>query len=328
MVLELKASRPLWGAPKLRAKLLERLGGGCPAESTISLILKRYGLSRVARQRRRGVPSEQPLSHCQEVNAVWCADFKGWFRTGNGSKCTPLTISDGHSRYLLRCQSLSAQTATVVVKPVFISTFREYGMPEAMRTDNGPPFASCCLGGLTELAVWWIRLGIRPERIEPGQPQQNGRHERMHRTLKEATANPPRRTLREQQAAFDQFRREYNHERPHEALGQQPPSSVYVKSPREYPERLPEQGGYPGGWERRMVRKWGQMKWGGKDVRLSAALRGQEVGLRPITDGVWEIYFEKLPLGTFDERTGKTKGYKRLGARPPETSDHRNALKV
>ncbi len=327
-ILELKARRPLWGAPKLRSKLLEELGDECPAESTVSALLKRYGLSRVARIRRRGVPSEEPLVHCQSVNAVWCADFKGWFRTGDGSKCTPLTISDGHSRYLIRCQDMGERTGILMVKPVFIEAFREYGMPEAMRTDNGTPFACCCLGGLSELAVWWIRLGLKLERIEPGQPQQNGRHERMHRTLKEATATPPKRTLKEQQKAFDEFRKEYNEERPHEALEQRSPSTVYKRSERPYPERLPEQQGYPDDWEKRMVRKWGQMKWGGKDVRVTSALAGQEIGLKPIGDGQWEVHFENCRLGIFDEKTGKVKGFKRLQAATIENVNHEQVPKV
>jgi hypothetical protein len=258
------------------------------------------------------VPSQTPFEDCQAANAVWCADIKGWFRTGDGNKCTPLTISDGYSRYLLRCQGLDGSTGWVTVQPLFIATFREYGLPAAMRTDNGSPFATTSLGGLSALAVWWLRLGIRLERIEPGQPQQNGRHERMHRTLKEATANPPQGNLRSQQAAFEKFRREYNEERPHEALGQRPPAEFYAPAEREYPERLPEQRGYPDDWEKRRVRKGGQIKWRGKDVRLSHALWGQEVGLKPVGDGEWAVYFESLELETFEERTGRVRPVKRL----------------
>lgn len=316
-LLELKARRPLWGAPKLRHKLLEAVGAErCPAESTVSEILRRHGLSRVAKRRRRAVPSETPFADCQAANAVWCADFKGWFRTGDGSQCTPLTISDGHSRYLLRCQGLGSATGMITVQPLFIATFREYGLPAAMRTDNGPPFATTALGGLSALAVWWVRLGIRLERIEPGQPQQNGRHERMHRTLKEATASPPRTSLRSQQKAFDEFRREYNEERPHEALGQRPPAEFYAPSGREYPGRLPEQRGYPDDWERRMVRKGGQIKWKGRDIRLTAALWGQEIGLKPVAEGEWAVYFERLELGIFEERTGRLRPAKRLYMTP------------
>jgi len=304
-ILELKARKPFWGAPKLHRKLIDLLGEECPVESTISEILRRHGLSRAAKRRRRAVPSEQPLSHCLVPNAVWSADFKGWFRTGDGHKCTPLTISDGLSRYLLCCQGLREDLGWLTVKPLFISTFQENGMPDAMRTDNGAPFASTGLAGLTQLSVWWVRLGIQLERIEPGKPQQNGRHERMHRTLKEATAKPARKNLNKQQEAFDAFRREYNQERPHEALGQQAPSTVYQPSAREYPQRLPPQRGYPDGWEKRMVRKGGQIKWHGKDVRLTQALWGQEIGLQPVGDGLWAAYFEALELGIFDERKGR-----------------------
>ncbi len=318
-LLELKAHKPLWGAPKLRCKLLELVGPEhCPAESTISEILRRHGLSRVKRRRWRAVPSQLPLSHCEAVNQVWCADFKGWFRTQDGAKCTPLTVSDAHSRYLLCCQGLSGHTGRLVVQPLFVSLFRTHGLPQAIRTDNGSPFAGQGLAGLTGLSVWWVRLGIGLERIEPGQPQQNGRHERLHRTLQEATARPPRANLRAQQRAFDAFRCEYNQERPHEALGQQPPARLYQPSPRDYPERLPPQRGYPEGWEKRRVRKGGQIKWKGQDVRLSQALWGQEIGLEPSGDGLWTVYFEHLPLGVFDERRGRIRPARILQSRPEE----------
>jgi len=309
-VLELKARKPLWGAPKLRAKLLEKMES-CPAESTLSQILRRHGLSHRAKRRRRATPSQQPLSHCRQCNQIWSADFKGWFRTGDGCKCTPLTISDGFSRYLLCCQSVEKTVEELTVKPLFIKTFREYGMPEVMRTDNGTPFASTGLGGLSSLSVWWVRLGIKLERIEPGCPQQNGPHERMHRTLKEATAKPPRAELAAQQRAFDHFRQEYNSERPHEALDQRPPASFYSPSLRPYPERLPESRGYPDDWQKRVVRKGGQIKWEGRDVSLGAALWGQEVGLKPMAEGLWTVYFETLELGIFDEQLGRVERIER-----------------
>jgi transposase InsO family protein len=304
LVIGLKGRWPLWGAPKLRQKLLDQVGPErCPAESTISQILRRHGLSRRLRPRRgRAVPSQRPLAHCQQANEVWSADFKGWFRTGNGQKCQPLTISDGHTRYLLCCQSLAQATGHVSVKPLFVETFREYGLPKAMRTDNGPPFAGLGLGGLSPLAVWWVRLGIELERIEPGSPQQNGRHERMHRTLKEATAQPPAGSLAAQQERFDCFRREYNQERPHEALGQQTPASVYEASRREYPERLPQPRGYPESWDKRSVRHNGEIRWQGEQIYLSQALAGQEVGLESVGEGQWDVHFETLRLGLLDER--------------------------
>lgn len=316
-ILELKERWPLWGAPKLLRKLELALGAQrCPAESTVSEILRRHGLSRIARRRRRATPSTQPFAACQQSNAVWCADFKGWFRTGDGHKCTPLTISDGHSRYLLRCQGLDGSTGSTTVQPLFIATFREYGMPQAIRTDNGAPFASRGLGGLSALSVWWVRLGLDLERIEPGQPQQNGRHERMHRTLKAATARPPRTNLRQQQKAFDEFQREYNEQRPHEALGQRPPAEVYQPAARHYPQRLPDQRGYPDGWQKRRVQSTGQIKWKGQDLFIGHALAGQEVGLEPAADGRWTLHFEHLQLGQFDERKQRLKPLTRLTASP------------
>ena len=190
-------------------------------------------------------------------------------------------------------------------------------MPAAIRTDNGAPFASTGLGGLTALSAWWVRLGLELERIEPGQPQQNGRHERMHRTLKAATAQPPRANLRRQQEAFDAFRHEYNEERPHEALGQRTPSEVYGPAVRAYPERLPGQRGYPDDWQKRKVRPSGQVKWKGRELRISNALIGQEVGLQPIGDGQWSIYYEGLELGHFDERTHRLKPASQLQRSTP-----------
>jgi len=302
-ILELKAQWPKWGAPKLLARLRQEIGRDrSPAESTVSEILRRHGLSFRRKKRRKATYSETPLKHCWEANDVWSADFKGWFRTGDGSKCTPLTITDNYSRYLLRCQGLGDSTDGRIVKLIFESAFQEYGMPESIRTDNGSPFASTGLCGLTRLNVWWLRLGIELERIEPGNPQQNGRHERMHRTLKENVINPAQRTLRQQQEAFDRFQQEYNEERPHEALEQRPPIEFYAASRREYPSRLPDPREYPEAWERRTVRKGGQMKWRGQDVRISDALWGERVGLEPTDDGIWTVWFESMPLGRLDER--------------------------
>jgi putative transposase len=310
-ILEWKAKKPLWGAPKIHAKLWDL--PDCPSETTVSNVLARWGLSRKVRRRPgSAVPSQQPMGHCEEANQVWCADFKGHFRTADGQRCDPLTITDAYSRFLLRCQALGGFTGYLAVKPLFIATFREFGLPEALRTDNGPPFASIGLGGLSALSVWLIRLGIRLERIQPAHPEQNGRHERMHRTLKEATAKPPRSNLKAQQQAFDAFRNEYNHERPHEALGQKTPASFYVPCVRDYPERLPQQRGYPKDWPTRMVRKAGAMKWNGRDIQINVALAGQEIGLEPVEDGRWIVHFELLRLGIFDEREGRVLREKRL----------------
>jgi putative transposase len=309
-IVEWKARKPLWGAPKIHSKLLGL--PDCPSEKTVSNVLARLGLTRKPRRRGAAVPSAGPLVHCTQSNQVWCVDFKGYFRTGDGRRCDPLTISDGHSRYLLRCQALGAGTALSVVQPLFIGTFREYGLPESIRSDNGPPFASTGLGGLSVLSAWWIRLGIRLERIQPGHPEQNGRHERMHRTLKEATAKPPRASLQAQQRAFDAFRQEYNHERPHEGLGQRPPAEWYAPSNRDYPERLPAARGYPDDWQKRRVLPAGWVKWKGQTVQISKALIGQEIGFKPIEDGLWGLYFETVELGVFDERTRRIRRCKSL----------------
>jgi transposase InsO family protein len=303
-VLECKARWPKWGAPKLLVKLRAQVGAQrCPSESSISRILQRHGLVR-PQGRRRAKAQGTALTGYEGPNAVWCADFKGWFSTGEGAICTPLTITDGFSRYFLRCQGLSKGTGRVVVQPIFETVMREFGVPEAMRTDNGTPFACVGLGGLTGLSIWWLKLGIRLERSRPGCPQDNGRHERMHRTLKAETAQPPKANLAAQQRAFDEFRTEHNMERPHEALGGKTPAEVYAPSLRNFPARLPEIA-YAREWEERQVRGAGQMKWKGKDVYITTALIGERIGLEPIEDGVWMVYFATHPLGLFDERKGR-----------------------
>jgi putative transposase len=307
-ILQWKEQRPLWGAPKIHAKLREY--ADCPAESTVSNILKRHGLTRQVRRRRGATPSGA-LIQVDGPNEVWCADFKGWFYTGDGQRCDPLTISDGYSRYLLCCQGIAGFTGTRTVKALFELTFRANGLPQRIRTDNGTPFASVGLCGLSLLSVWWLRLGIELERIEPGQPQQNGRHERLHRTLREAVINPAQWNLARQQKAFERFTRDYNYERPHEALNQNPPASVYEPSRRDYPERLAEIE-YPDGWEKRRISLGGQMRWKSCRVHVSHALVGQVVGLEPISDGIWKLHFAGLELGQFDERQRQVKGNRAL----------------
>ena len=226
LVISVREKHASWGAPKIGAWLKrEHPGQEIPAESTIGAILKRNGLSVPRKRRRRSRSGSEPLAHAAAPNTVWCADYKGWFRTADGTRIDPLTISDAYSRYLFRCQALAAADYAHS-KPVFEAAFREYGLPARMRTDNGAPFGSNGESGLTGLTVWWIKLGIVPEHIAPGKPQQNGRHERMHRTLKQETASPPARNRRRQQERFDRFRREYNEERPHEALAQQTPAQL------------------------------------------------------------------------------------------------------
>ena len=223
------------GPKKLRVKLSELHPElAVPAASTIGDWLRREGLVGRLRQRRRCPPYTRPFAAVTAANDVWCTDFKGWFRTGDGRRCDPFTLSDAHSRYLLRCQAV-AHPDDEHVRPIFEAAFGEHGLPLAIRSDNGPPFASPGAGGLSPLAVWWLKLGIRPERIVAGKPQQNGRHERVHRTLKQETATPPADGVPAQQQRFDAFRALYNHERPHEALGQQTPASAYRSSPRPYP---------------------------------------------------------------------------------------------
>jgi len=228
-------------------------------------------------------------------NDVWCADFKGQFRLGTGVYCYPLTITDAFSRYLLRCDALSS-TATEGSASVFDRAFREYGLPKAIHTDNGSPFSAATPGGLTRLSVGWVKLGIRLERNMPGHPEQNGRHERMHLTLKRETASPPQRDRRSQQQAFDAFRHDYNHERPHEALGQQPPASLYTVSLRAYPRRLPPIE-YPRVVDLRLVADNGTIRWRNDRIFLTTVLAGETVGLEEVRDDCWLVSFGAQPLG-------------------------------
>jgi transposase InsO family protein len=271
-----------------------------PAESTIGAILHRNGLT-VARKRRRGSrPASQPLAEAGAANTIWCADFKGWFRTADGTRIDPLTISDAYSRYLLRCQAVAAADY-LHSKPVFEAAFREYGLPERIRTDNGAPFGSNGESGLTGLSVWFIKLGITPEHIQPGKPQQNGRHERMHRTLKQETASPPAGSRRAKQERFDRFREEYNQERPHQALKQQTPASYYEISDRVYPGRL-RAAEYPEGWQVRCVSPGGQMRWSGQYVFVAHALEGERVGLEQIEESLWRVRFRSYEVGILDSK--------------------------
>lgn len=295
-----RRGHPRWGAPKL-AWWLEREYSeeSRPSVSTIGRVLRAAGLSRRRRPRNRA-PGTGPLQAAEHCNEVWCIDFKGWCRTGDGQRCEPLTVTDQASRYLLCCQGLSS-TRTELVRPVLERVFQEYGLPQILRSDNGAPFASTGGCGLTELSVWWIELGVECERIQAGRPQQNGRHERMHRTLKEETMNPPARSLRQQQRRFDAFVQHYNRERPHEALGQQLPAALYQRSPRVYPERNPEPQ-YAPHWRVRKVTDGGQTRWNRGRLFVSHALAGKHIGFEPIGDGLWRVWFYGHWLGTWDER--------------------------
>jgi transposase InsO family protein len=300
-VLELRQAHMRWGPRKLK-RILERdqPGQAWPAASTVGEIVKRAGLVVPRKKRRRTEPYTQPLAHANESNRVWCADFKGWFKSGDGRRIDPLTITDAWSRYLLRCQAVE-KTDTQRVKAIFEAAFREYGLPEAIRTDNGAPFASSAVGGLSRLDVWWTKLGIAPERIQAGHPEQNGRHERMHRTLKQEVA--PAENWRAQQRELDRFGHDYNHVRPHEALGMQPPAAVYVPSPRPYPKREPEVN-YPDTMQVRRVKAHGHFRWKKQDVFLSEVLWGEPIGLLPLNKEFFTIYFAHLPLARLHARTG------------------------
>jgi putative transposase len=299
-VIAVRAQHPSWGAPKIHSKLASVLGADkVAAESTIGAILKRNGLTVNRKRRRSSRRASEPLAHAGAPNAVWCADYKGWFRTTDGTRIEPLTITDAYSRYLLRCQGL-AKVGYAPSKPVFEAAFREYGLPVRIRTDNGSPFGSNGESGLTGLSVWWIKLGITPERIEPGKPQQNGRHERMHRTLKQETASPPAKNRRAQQQRFDQFRSEYNEDRPHEALGQTPPAQHYEPSLRAYPERLPTVE-FPSDWLTRCVTAGGKMSWKGEYVFVAHALEGERVGLEQIDEQRWRVWFSSYEVGVLDD---------------------------
>lgn len=300
-ILDVRRAHPRWGPRKILGTFTGQ-NLDLPVASTVGALLKREGLV-AARRRRLRVPCyTNPLAHAQAPNQVWCADFKGWFRCQDGERCDPLTVTDACSRFLLRCRHV-AKTDGKHVRSVFESVFREYGLPEAIRTDNGAPFASKAPGGLSRLSMWWLRLGIQHERIEPGCPQQNGRHERMHQTLKQETAKPPRANLRQQQEAFGRFEEEYNYQRPHEALQNRKPADVYQASLRDYPSRLPDLA-YPPGAHLRWVSQQGSVKWKCRRTFLSEVLAREAVGLVEIDDELFEVYYGPLLLGWLDGREG------------------------
>ena len=301
---------PTWGAKKLAVLLKqEHPEQTVPAASTVGDALKRAGLVVSRAKRRHAPPRTEPLAHAEAPNQVWSVDFKGNFAAGDGQMCSPLTMTDNASRYLLRCQVLT-KTGAEMVQPIREAAFREDGMPAAIRSDNGPPFASVGRGGLSRLSVWWMKLGIRPERIRPGHPEENGRHERMHKTLKAETANPPAATVRAQQGASDRFEHIYNWERPHEALGQRTPGSVYVPSDRKYPDRLPVLE-YPEADRVLRVRTNGELSLRKQYVYVTAALAGELVGLTLPEPGQWRLQFGPMVLGVVDERSGKVLPVKR-----------------
>lgn len=301
-ILEMRRAHPRWGPRKLKERLQrDHPQTLWPATSTIGAMLQREGLAIARKKRRRAPPYTQPFALATAPNRVWCADFKGWFAAGDGTRIDPLTISDANSRYLLRCQAVE-KTNTEHVRAIFEAAFREHGLPDAIRTDNGSPFASRAVAGLSQLALYWMKLGIVPERIVAGHPEQNGRHERMHRTLKAETTHPPAANRRAQQRVFDRFMKEYNQQRPHEALGMRTPAECYTPSLRLYPARLPRPE-YPERMRVRTVYPGGQFFWNYHDVFLSKVLAGERIGLLPIDDRFWRVYFAAFPIACLDTLT-------------------------
>lgn len=302
-IIRCKREHPTWGAPKIRDKLIRDFPMiKPPARSTVHAVLDRHGLVK-CRKRRRFRAEGTPLSHVTSPNKLWCADYKGEFRLGNKLYCYPLTISDYSSRYLLACEGL-ASTRESFAFTVFTRVFKDFGLPDVIRTDNGLPFASPnALFGLSRLSIWWLRLGIQFERIKPGHPEQNGRHERMHLTLKQETTKPASFNFLQQQARFDDFIEVYNNQRPHQALGGRYPGELYTPSTRQF--RPPEEPDYPFHDRTIRVTKCGRICMGKHKINLSTVFAGQNVGIREVADGIWLVSFLKYDLGFFDAEEGR-----------------------
>lgn len=304
LLLETRRAHPLWGPRKIRAYLQTREPGlVLPATSTVGDLYKRNGLVEPRRRQRRWRHPGRTRVEVREPNDVWTADYKGEFRTRDGKRCYPLTIADAKTRYLLACQGLES-TATQLAQAVFEQVFRAHGLPRVIRTDNGSPFATKAIAGLSRLNVWWTKLGIAQDRIEKGKPQQNGSHERMHRTLKDHTVWPPAQDAAEQQERFYAFDVEFNEERPHQSLDGRTPASLYTSSPRRMPETLPAPE-YGGHCVIRRLRGNGILYFKDHQYFLSELLIGEDVALEEIADGVWSIYFYDVLLGRLEE--GKKK---------------------
>jgi transposase InsO family protein len=299
LIVDLKREKPHWGARKIKELLVRKLAGDVrvPARSTVHAVLDRHGLVKRARQRRNKAEGT-PLSQAFVANDLWCADFKGEFKLGNGRYCYPLTVTDQASRYLLACEALESTKEMPVIE-AFVRLFKDKGLPQAIRSDNGLPFASPNgLYNLSKLSVWWLRLGIAIERIEPGQPQQNGRHERMHLTLKQETTRPPGANSLQQQDRFDAFLSEFNKERPHEALAMKCPAEFYSPSSRAY-EGLPEVD-YPFHDRDVLVTACGRICMHRKKINISTVLAGQKLGIKEVDEGIWLVSFMSYDLGYID----------------------------
>jgi transposase InsO family protein len=301
-IVKLREKKPFWGPRTLHARLVETCPhAGWPSPSTIGEILKRHDLVRKRHRRAPRTTWRPARTIADQPNRVWTADFKGQFRLGNGALCYPLTMLDGCSRFLLVCRGLKS-TAVKPARRWFEAAFREYGLPNVIHTDNGVPF--CAPGsilGLSTLSVWLLKLGISLERSRPGKPQDNGAHERMHRTLKQEVAQPARPNEAAQQRAFDRFRKEYNDERPHHALDLKTPASHYTSSTRPYPNDVPEPV-YPAYFERRQVTKIGVFSWRQRQIFVTEALRNETLGFEPVADGLWSVFFGAVMLGRFSEQ--------------------------
>jgi putative transposase len=301
-IIEARRRHPSWGAKKLLKHLRSKDSkADWPSRWTVCDILRRAGLVRQRTRRRKPGHPGKPISLATSPNDLWCVDFKGQFKTRDGRYCYPLTVTDRYSRYLLSCQALLS-TETEGAKATFLQLFKNYGLPKAIRSDNGAPFASTALARLSQLSVWWIRLGIRPELIQPGKPQQNGQHERMHRVLKAETARPPAANLSQQQRWFDRFCDEYNRLRPHEGIDLQTPASLYRPSSHPLPA-VPPPLVYPAHFETRLVSKNSGIRWRDTWVAVSTTCAGLHIGLEEIDHGLWDVYLGPVKLGRLLEET-------------------------
>lgn len=300
-IIALRKRHPSWGPRKLRARLsLDAPDADWPAPSTIGDILKRAGLVRPRRARRRAPPMEHPFADALAPNDVWCIDFKGHWRTGDGVRFEPFTVSDAMSRYLIVCKAV-ARPNYDNVWPLMARALREYGLPRVVRSDNGPPFGTTAAGGLSRMGVNFIKMGVLPERIRPGKPQQNGRHERMRQTLKREAATPPARTVRAQARRITAFHKTFNEIRPHEALGQIPPAAVYTPSPRVWDGKLRSPDYWRADYVRR-VHHAGTIRWRGLELFVSEVLKGEPVGLFETGDEEFEVRFGPVLLGHIDRK--------------------------